>query len=232
MIRIPRRNSFVSMAIFVGFIWFVILIVFYSNKAPEHKSIEVKLDKIEKNKLIAKNSDESIPEFDDFEDDFADFPNTTKFVKRKRVMVKRPSLKLKPHSRSGNLDPPPVQQEILNLHERLNLSNPGHMGKPVILPSNLPYEIQEKVNKSWEIYSINEFVSNLISLYRELPDIRPDYCRTVKYSDNLPVASVILVFHNEPFSMIMRSVFALFKRTPPELLGEVVLVDDFSDRGE
>lgn len=40
-------------------------------------------------------------------------------------------------------------------------------------------------------------VSNLIPLYRELPDIRPDYCRTVEYSKNLPVTSVIMIFHNE-----------------------------------
>jgi hypothetical protein len=38
------------------------------------------------------------------------------------------------------------------------------MGKPVVLPSILPPEMQAKVNKSWEIYAINEFVSNLIPL--------------------------------------------------------------------
>lgn len=67
-------------------------------------------------------------------------------------------------------------------------------------------------------------------MYRELPDIRPEYCRTVKYSENLPVTSVIMIFHNEPFTLIMRSVFAILKRTPAHLLGEILLVDDFSDR--
>lgn len=106
------------------------------------------------------------------------------------------------------------------------------MGKPVILPPNIPEDIQLMINQSFETYKINEFVSNLIPLYRELPDIRPEYCRTVQYSENLPVTSVILIFHNEPFSLIMRSIFAVFKRTPPELLGEIVLVDDRSTRSE
>jgi polypeptide N-acetylgalactosaminyltransferase len=94
----------------------------------------------------------------------------------------------------------------------------------------LEYQIQ--INKSWEIYSINEFVSKLIPLYRELPDTRPEYCQTVQYSDNLPVTSVIMIFHNEPFTMIMRSVFAILQRTPAHLLGEILLVDDFSDHEE
>lgn len=106
----------------------------------------------------------------------------------------------------------------------------GHMGKPVSLPLVVPSDIQAMINDSYETYKINEFVSNLIPLYRELPDIRPDHCRSIKYSKNLPVTSVIMVFHNEPFSMMMRSVFAVLKRTPPELLGEIVLVDDCSTR--
>lgn len=106
------------------------------------------------------------------------------------------------------------------------------MGRPVVLPENLSFDIQVKINKSWEIYSFNEFVSRLVRLDRELPDIRPEYCRSLQYSSDLPVTSVILVFHNEPFTMIMRSVFAVFHRTPKNLLGEIVLVDDCSDRGE
>ena len=193
---------------------------------PRRGSIEIlKFEKLVKSKLKLDNSNESVLVFDDFEDEFAEPENTTKLVIRKKQMVKRPK------TNHQNVDPPPLSQEILELHKKLNLSNPGYMGKPVILPSNLPIEIQEKVNKSWEIYSINEFVSNLIPLYRELPDIRPDYCKSMKYSNNLPVTSVILIFHNEPFTMIMRSVFAIFKRTQPELLGEIVLVDDCSDRG-
>jgi polypeptide N-acetylgalactosaminyltransferase len=102
------------------------------------------------------------------------------------------------------------------------------MGQPVILPSNLPPEVKTKIDKSWQLYSINEFVSTLVPLDRDLPDIRPEYCRTVTYAANMPKTSVIMVFHNEPLSMILRSVFSVFKRTTENVLGEIVLVDDCS----
>lgn len=224
------RHSFVKFLLLTGFIWFILL-VFMSQWTEENFKRELEADKLGKiliEKMRADEANEPVPIFDDFEDNFADPPEkTTKKPKTKKLKVTRQSEKA-----WQNFDPPSLSQEIVELHRRLNISNPGHMGEPVILPSNLPLDIQEKVNKSWEIYSINEFVSNLIPLDRELPDIRPDYCRTVEYSTNLPVTSVIMIFHNEPFTMIMRSVFAVFKRTPAELLGEIILVDDCSDRGE
>lgn len=173
---------------------------------------------------------EVVPIFDDFEDNFAEPPEGKEKLRRVSPL---PVTNNQTQTENTNieLDPPPLPQEILDLHLRLNLSNPGHMGKPVILPSDLPVDLQEKINKSIEIYSFNEFVSTLVPLYRELPDIRPDHCRQLQYSPNLPVTSVIMIFHNEPFTMIMRSVFAVFKRTPEHLLGEIVLVDDCSDRG-
>jgi len=44
-------------------------------------------------------------------------------------------------------------------------------------------------------------------------------------------ASIVLVFHNEGFSTLMRNCHTIIKRTPPEMLKEIVLVDDFSDKG-
>lgn len=157
---------------------------------------------------------------------------TTQNRKPRRNLPEKIKNEIKNYASEDLIDPPELSIEILELHKKFNLKNPGHLGKPVILPENLSIEYQVKINLSREIYSINEFVSKLIPYYRELPDIRPVYCRELKYIEKLPVTSVIMVFHNEPFTMIMRSVFAVLKRTPPHLLGEIILVDDCSTYDE
>lgn len=43
-------------------------------------------------------------------------------------------------------------------------------------------------------------------------------------------ASVIIIYHNEAFSVLVRMLNSIFHETPPERLVEVVLYDDFSDR--
>lgn len=48
----------------------------------------------------------------------------------------------------------------------------------------------------------------------------------------LPRTSVIIVFHNEGWSVLMRTVHSVINRTPPQFLEEILLVDDFSDKGE
>lgn len=224
MIRFSRRHSLINFLLVFGFIWLLVLAYLSSvtNNFAFRVNDSVKSKKYEK---PTQSLNEPIPLFDDFDDDFAEFP------KKKLTTAKKKKLKVTREQNYNDIELPPLPAKILELHERLNLTNPGHMGAPVILPSNLPYDIQEKIEKSWEVYAINEFVSNLIPLYRELPDIRPDYCRTVKYSSDLPDTSVIMVFHNEPFTMILRSVFAVLMRTPAELLKEILLVDDCSDKG-
>ena len=56
-------------------------------------------------------------------------------------------------------------------------------------------------------------------------------CRYWHYPTVLPTASIIIVFHNEGFSSLMRTVHSVISMSPPQLLHEVVMVDDFSDKG-
>lgn len=49
---------------------------------------------------------------------------------------------------------------------------PGDMGHPVILPTNLSAEIKKIVDEGWTKNAFNEYVSNMISVRRELPDPR------------------------------------------------------------
>lgn len=58
-------------------------------------------------------------------------------------------------------------------------------------------------------------------------------CREVKYDyENLPKTSVVIAFYNEAWSTLLRTVYSVLETSPDILLEEVILVDDYSDRGK
>ncbi len=52
------------------------------------------------------------------------------------------------------------------------------------------------------------------------------------YPSRLPRMSIIIVFHNEALSTLLRTAFSAANRAPPELVREVIFVDDNSDTDE
>lgn len=51
------------------------------------------------------------------------------------------------------------------------------------------------------------------------------------YDKLLPSASVIIIFYNEPWSVLLRTIHSVLKGSPPHLLKEIILVDDHSEEG-
>lgn len=49
---------------------------------------------------------------------------------------------------------------------------PGELCKPVVLPTNVSSEVQSLVSKGWEDNAFNQYISDMISLRRSLPDVR------------------------------------------------------------
>lgn len=113
------------------------------------------------------------------------------------------------------------------------VENPGEMGKPVTMPAKLSPEVKKLYDEGWKRNSFNQYLSDHISVHRSLVDFRTDYCKAMmsNYSRNLPATSVIIIFHNEAWSTLLRSVHSVIDRSPEHLLTEIILVDDFSDMG-
>ncbi|KAG8438907.1 hypothetical protein GDO86_005192 [Hymenochirus boettgeri] len=107
-------------------------------------------------------------------------------------------------------------------HER---TGNGEQGKP------FPMSDADRVDQAYRENGFNIFVSDKISLNRSLPDIRHPNCRNKLYLSKLPNTSVIIPFHNEGWSSLLRTVHSVLNRSPPELIAEIVLVDDYSDKG-
>ena len=63
---------------------------------------------------------------------------------------------------------------------------------------------------------------------RELTEFLIFRCRKRTHSSNLPSASIIICFHNEAWSTLLRTVHSIFNRTAKELIHEILLVDDHS----
>lgn len=130
--------------------------------------------------------------------------------------------------------PKPSWAESLNVSEELLNSNNydpdpeiGQNGRPAYLPGYPKDQLKL-------LYSINRFnlaASDKISVDRKLPDPRKVACRKAAYNiSDLPNTSVIIVFHNEAWSTLVRTVHSIINNSPVRLLAEILLVDDASDR--
>jgi len=103
---------------------------------------------------------------------------------------------------------------------------PGARGTAFELP---PEKVNLGVESEME-YGMSLTTSDMISLNRSIRDTRLSECKHWNYPEDLPTTSVIIVFHNEGFSVLMRTVHSVINRTPAQFLHEILLVDDYSDK--
>lgn len=113
------------------------------------------------------------------------------------------------------------------IEEEKRRTGNGEHGIGGTLPPGTTAEEKEKLYK---VNGFNALLSDHISLNRSVPDIRHKGCQTRKYLPKLPTSSIIVPFHNEHFSTLLRTVWSVINRSPPKLLKEVILVDDYSSK--
>lgn len=92
-------------------------------------------------------------------------------------------------------------------------------------------EQMSTMKQRFEENQFNILASDMISLNRSLRDVRRAECKTKQYPALMPTTSVVIVFHNEAWSTLLRTVWSVINRSPRSLLKEILLIDDASDRG-
>lgn len=104
---------------------------------------------------------------------------------------------------------------------------PGDDGRAVFIPSDK----QDEMKKLFQINQFNLLASDLMSLNRSLPDYRMDGCKKRSYPvSSLPDTSIVIVFHNEAWSTLLRTIWSIITRSPTHLVKEIILVDDASEK--
>ncbi|XP_067660133.1 polypeptide N-acetylgalactosaminyltransferase 13-like [Haliotis asinina] len=124
----------------------------------------------------------------------------------------------------------PVTRNPENMQVTLDIK------KSQALASLLQTMLKTHERPSDDYFGYNVTRSDEISVTREVPDARSTECksRIFNYS-SLPTLSIVTPFHNEALTPFLRHVHAIVSRTPPQLLMDVILVDDnstFSYLGE
>uniref|UniRef100_A0A667WXU3 Polypeptide N-acetylgalactosaminyltransferase n=1 Tax=Myripristis murdjan TaxID=586833 RepID=A0A667WXU3_9TELE len=94
-----------------------------------------------------------------------------------------------------------------------------YVGATVVRPGQDPYARNK----------FNQVESDKLRMDRAVPDTRHDHCRHKQWKLELPASSVVITFHNEARSALLRTVVSVLKKSPAHLVKEIILVDDYSD---
>uniref|UniRef100_A0A8C7N5G0 polypeptide N-acetylgalactosaminyltransferase n=1 Tax=Oncorhynchus kisutch TaxID=8019 RepID=A0A8C7N5G0_ONCKI len=81
----------------------------------------------------------------------------------------------------------------------------------------------------YKLYAFNQRESERIPSNRVLRDTRHYRCTTLHYDPDLPSTSIVITFHNEARSTLLRTIRSVLNRTPVHLIHEIILVDDYSE---
>ena len=116
-------------------------------------------------------------------------------------------------------------KKSLEIHLNENPKDwPGEQGKPVILPKHLEKIAQERFKENY----FNVIASDTIALNRSVGEQRNKKCLQKVYDIDLPNTSIVIIFHNEANSTLLRGLTSIVRKTPLRYLKEIILVDDAS----
>uniref|UniRef100_A0A665W9I1 Polypeptide N-acetylgalactosaminyltransferase n=1 Tax=Echeneis naucrates TaxID=173247 RepID=A0A665W9I1_ECHNA len=147
-----------------------------------------------------------------------------------KQVIQKQYVTFRPHSHA--YDSPILKKGVLGNFEPKEPEpqgvpgGPGEGAKPFVLGP----EYKDSVQTSIKEFGFNMVASDMISLDRTINDLRHEECKYWNYDDRLLTSSVVIVFHNEGWSTLMRTIHSVIKRTPRKYLAEIVMIDDFSNK--
>ncbi|XP_033976789.1 N-acetylgalactosaminyltransferase 7 isoform X1 [Trematomus bernacchii] len=147
-----------------------------------------------------------------------------------KQVIQQQYVTFKPHTQTYTI--PVLKKGILGNFEPKEPEPPGVPGGPGegAKPFVLGPEYKDAIQTSIKEFGFNMVASDMISLDRTISDIRHEECKYWHYDDRLMTSSVVIVFHNEGWSTLMRTIHSVIKRTPSRYLAEIVMIDDFSNK--
>uniref|UniRef100_A0A8C0MSC6 Polypeptide N-acetylgalactosaminyltransferase n=1 Tax=Canis lupus familiaris TaxID=9615 RepID=A0A8C0MSC6_CANLF len=140
-----------------------------------------------------------------------------------------PPAGLRPGRRGAPSPAQPAVRRVSGIDATLSPRDPeapGQFGRPVVVPRGKEKEAERR----WKEGNFNVYLSDLIPVDRAIEDTRPAGCAEQLVHNNLPTTSVIMCFVDEVWSTLLRSVHSVLNRSPPHLIKEILLVDDFSTK--
>ena len=142
-----------------------------------------------------------------------------------------------------------LQQEISLdkiLQDRISIAIKENLYQTLLLEDHdkqmTRYHNWAEMDKNYKVYvrkkghcngffSYNSTATNQIPVDRDIWDTRPSACQKeyagINYA-SMQSVSVIIPFHNEQLSTLLRTLFSILRHSPASILKEVILVDDFS----
>ncbi|ROT71654.1 hypothetical protein C7M84_010013 [Penaeus vannamei] len=142
---------------------------------------------------------------------------------------KNPGSRARKDVEQDKLPEPPGYKDWNNyelLEREKSQVGPGEQGQAFILPAGH----QSQKDQLYKVNGFNALVSDYIALNRTLNDLRHPKCQEKVYLKSLPTASVVVPFHNEHWTTLLRTAISAINRSPESLLAEVILVDDASTK--
>uniref|UniRef100_A0A3Q1F5R6 Polypeptide N-acetylgalactosaminyltransferase n=1 Tax=Acanthochromis polyacanthus TaxID=80966 RepID=A0A3Q1F5R6_9TELE len=112
---------------------------------------------------------------------------------------------------------PPRSEQNQNQNQQLgSFDEKSYLSAKQLKPGDDPYRE----------HAFNLQESDRLGGERAIRDTR-HYCAALNYDADLPSTSIIITFHNEARSTLLRTIKVLM-RSPPSLIQEIILIDDFS----